>query len=119
MRASAIWRSLRSDKRPDGRESSQLAIKEFARATVGKGCGGGIVVRPIMPGEGMILAWIAVNCRVWFPGQCRFNRSLCSLGNKLILLGQMHEKRRMKPIDLSQIFVGVAAVIGDGSVDAV
>ena len=58
--------------RPNGR-SSQLATKEFARATVGKGCGGGIVVRPIMPREGMILAWIAVDCRLDY--RRRFNAS--------------------------------------------
>src|SRR5271169_5464950 len=31
----------------------------------------------------------------------------------------MHEKRRMKPIDLSQIFVSVGAVICDRRVDSV
>src|SRR5271168_1953707 len=31
----------------------------------------------------------------------------------------MHKDRRMKPIDLSQIFVGIGAVIPDRGVDAV
>src|SRR6202045_2822863 len=72
-----------------------------------------------MPREGMILARIAVDRRVWFLSECRFDLSLRSLGNELILLGYMHEKGRMKPIDLSQIFLSIGAVIPDRGVDAV
>ena len=61
----------------------------------------------------MTLSRIAVQSRIWFLGKCRFNLRLCSLGNELILLGQMHENRRMQPIDLSQIFLSIAAVIPD------
>src|SRR5580658_713391 len=67
----------------------------------------------------MILTRIAVDRRVWFLGKCRFNFSLRSLGNELILLGQMHQKGRIKPIDLSQIFFSIAAVISHCGVDAV
>ena len=76
-------------------------------------------MRPIMPREGMILTLIAVDRRVWFPGECRFDLSLCSLGNELILFGYMHENGRVEPIDFSQVFVSIGAVIPDGSVDAV
>ena len=67
----------------------------------------------------MILTRIAVDRRVWFLGECRFDLSLRSLGNELVLLGQMHYKGRTKPIDLSQIFFSIAAVISDCGVDAV
>ena len=67
----------------------------------------------------MMLTRIAVDCRVWFAGKCRFDLSLRRLGNELVLLGQMHQQRRIKPIDLAQIFLSVAAVIGDRGVDAV
>lgn len=49
----------------------------------------------------MILTRIAVDCRVWFLSKRRFNISLRSLGNELILLGQMHQKGRVESIDLS------------------
>ena len=61
----------------------------------------------------MTLTWIAVDGRVLFLSERRHNLSLCSLGNELILLGQMHEKGHIKPIDLSQIFLSIAAVIPD------
>ena len=67
----------------------------------------------------MTLTRIAVDRCVRFLSKCRFNLRLCSLGNELILLGYMHEKGRMKPIDLSQIFLSIAAVISDRGVDAV
>src|SRR5258708_15592022 len=76
-------------------------------------------MRPIMTREGMTLTRIAVDRRVWFLCKCRFNLRLCSLGNELILLGYMHEKGRMKPIDLSQILLSIGAVIPDRSIDAV
>ena len=67
----------------------------------------------------MILTRIAVDCRVRFLSKCRFDLSLRRLGNELILLGQMHQKGRIKPVDLSQIFLSVAAVISDRGVDTV
>ena len=65
----------------------------------------------------MILTWIAVDGRVQFFSESRFDLSLSSLGNKLILLGQMHQKGRIKSVNLSQIFLGIAAVISDRGVD--
>src|ERR1700733_711802 len=94
-------------------------MEKVACPAVGECSGSGVVVRPTMPREGMILPGIAVDRRVWFHGKCRFNLSLCCLGHELVLLGQMHENGRMKPIDLSQIFLGIAAVIPDRGVDAV
>src|SRR5271155_1986086 len=76
-------------------------------------------MRPIMTREGMTLTRIAVDRCVRFLSKCRFNLGLCSLGNELILLGYMHEKGRMKPVDLSQIFLSIGAVIPDRRVDAV
>ena len=67
----------------------------------------------------MMLARIAVDRCVWFFGKRRFDFGLRSLGNELVFLGQMHQHGRMKPIDLSQIFLSVTAVISDRSVDAV
>src|SRR5580692_7637146 len=101
------------------RQSSQLAIQEFARPTVGKVSRGGVVVFSVMAGECVTLPRVAVHRRIWLLSKCCFNLRLCSLGNELILLGQMHEKGRMKPIDLSQIFLSITAVIPDRGVDAV
>jgi hypothetical protein len=67
----------------------------------------------------MTLSRIAVDRCVRFLSKCRFNLRLCSLGNGLIVLGYMHEQGRMKPIDLSQIFLGLSAVIPDRGVDDV
>src|SRR5437879_13144665 len=72
-----------------------------------------------MPGEGVMLTRIAVDRCVWFFGKRRLDLSLRSLGNELVFLGQMHQHGRMKPIDLSKIFLSVTAVISDTSVDAV
>src|SRR5713101_3166282 len=76
-------------------------------------------MRPIMPSEGVMLTRIGVDCRVRFAGKGRFDFGLRRLGNELVFLGQMHQRGRMKPIDLSQIFLSVTAVISDRSVDAV
>src|ERR1700689_2211423 len=46
------------------RRSSQLAIEKGICSFVGECCRRGIVARPIMPREGMILTRIAVNRRV-------------------------------------------------------
>src|SRR5438034_9650815 len=72
-----------------------------------------------MPSEGVMLTRIAIDCRVWFAGKCLLDLSLRSLGNELVLLGQVHQQRRIKPVDLSQILLGIAAVISDRGVDAV
>src|SRR5580698_8573963 len=76
-------------------------------------------MRPVVTREGMTLTRIAVDRCVRFLSKCRLNLRLCSLGNELILFGHMHEKGRMKPIDLSQIFLSIGAVIPDRGVDAV
>src|SRR5467141_623503 len=72
-----------------------------------------------MPSEGMMLTRIAVDCRVWFLGKYGLDLSLRRLGNELVLLGQMHQQRRIKPVDLTQIFLSVTTVISDRSIDAV
>src|SRR5271163_2763375 len=72
-----------------------------------------------MAREGMTLPRIAVQRRIWLLAKCHFNSRLCGFGNELILLGQMHENGRMKPIYFSQIFVSIGAVIPDRGVDAV
>src|SRR5580704_14283315 len=76
-------------------------------------------MRPIMTREGMTLTRIAVDRRVWLLSKGRFNLRLCSLGNELILLGDMHENGRMKPIYLSQIFVSIGAVIPNRGVNPI
>src|SRR5271154_1478322 len=76
-------------------------------------------MRPIMTRKGVTLTRIAVDRSVRFLSKCRFDFRLCSLGNELILLSHMHENGSMKPIDLSQIFLGIGAVIPDRGVDAV
>ena len=53
----------------------------------------GVVMRPTMSREGMILTRIAVDGRVRFAGKRRFDLGLRGLGNELILLGQMHQQR--------------------------
>jgi hypothetical protein len=70
-----------------------------------------------MPSEGVTLTRIAVDRRVWFVGKRRFDLGLRRLGNELVLLSQMHQQGRTKPVDLAKIFFGVTAVIGDGGVD--
>ena len=44
-----------------------------------------------------------------FAGERRLDLSLCRLGNKLVLLAQMHEQGRMEAVDFPQILLGVAA----------
>src|SRR5580698_3353812 len=109
-----VVRNGRNDQR-----SPQLLMQKFVCPTVGKVSRGGVVMRPIMPGESMTLPRIAVHRGIRLRSKRRPNRRLRSLGNELVLLGQMHENGRVKPIDLSQVFVSIGAVIPDGSVDAV
>src|SRR5438067_543076 len=75
--------------------------------------------RPEAPTEGVMLTRIAIDCRVWFAGKCLLDLSLRRLGNELVLLGQVHQQRRIKTVDLAQIFLSVTAVISDRGVDAV
>src|SRR5580700_1415462 len=100
-------------------QSSQLAVEKGVCPLVGKRCRGGIVMRATMPREGMILTRIAVDRRHWFLSKCRLDLSLRGLGNEVVLFGQMHQQRRIKPINLSQIFLSIAAVIPDRCVDTV
>src|SRR5882757_10868260 len=72
-----------------------------------------------MPREGVTLTRIGVDCRAGFAGQCRLDLGLCRLGNKLILLGQMHQQRRMEAVHLAQILLSVPTVKDDRSIDAV
>ena len=67
----------------------------------------------------MILTRIAVDYRAWCLSKCCLDLSLRSLGNELVLLGQVHQQRRMKPVDFAQIFLSVTAVISDRSVNAI
>src|SRR5271170_6283499 len=70
-----------------------------------------------MPGEGVTLPWIAVDRRFCFAGKCCLDLSLCCSGDKLVLLPQMHKQGRMKILDLTQVSLGVTAMIGDGGID--
>src|SRR5580692_12106228 len=70
-----------------------------------------------MPSEGVSLPRIAVDRRVWFAGKCCLDLSLRRLGDKLVLLPQMYRPGRMKILDLTQVFLGVTAMIGDGGID--
>jgi hypothetical protein len=96
-----------------------MLMQKFACPPVGERRRWGVVVRPVVPGEGVILTRIAIDGRVRFAGERRFDFSLRRLGNELVLFGQMHQQRSMKAVDLAQIFLGVAAVIRDRRVDAV
>ena len=61
-----------------------------------------------MASERVTLAGIAVDRRVWFAGECRFDLSLRRLENELVLLSQMHKQGRTKFADLTQIRFGVS-----------
>src|SRR5579862_2889631 len=101
------------------RQLPQLAFQKVARPTVGKVSRGSVVVLSVMAGECVTLPGVTVHRRIWSRSKCRFNLRLRSLGNEFILLGQMHENGRMKPIDLTQIFLRIGAVIPDRGVDSV
>ena len=66
-----------------------------------------------------MLTRIAVNRRIWFTGECRLDRSLRRLGNELVLLSQMHQQRRIKSVDLVEIFLSVTTVIYDRRIDTI
>ena len=97
----------------------QLAMEKLACPPVGERRRRRVVMRPIMPSEGVILTRIAVDGRIGFARKRRFDFRLCGLGNKLVLLGEMHQQGRMEAVDLPKIFLGVTAVVGDRGVDAV
>src|ERR1700676_4691123 len=82
---------------PIARQLSQLAIEKGVRPFVGERRSLGVVMRPTMSREGMILTRIVVDGRVRFAGKRRFDLGLRSLGNELVFLGQMHQQRRSKP----------------------
>jgi len=67
----------------------------------------------------MTLPRIAVHRGIRLLGECRLNLRLGSIRDELVLFGQMHKNGRVKPIDLSQVFVSIGAVIPDRGVDAV
>ena len=93
-------------------------MKKFDCSAIGKCCRGFVVMCAIMTSKGVALARITVNHRVRLPRERRLNLRLSGPGNKFIFLSQMHQKWRAKPIDLSQVFFGIAAVISDGGVHA-
>src|SRR5271169_2972911 len=67
----------------------------------------------------MILTRIGEDCRPRFLSKRGFDLSLSSPGNKLIFLGQMHQKWRTESIGLSEILFGVAAVIRHSGIEPV
>ena len=101
----------------NARQSSKLLCQEFACPTVGKMSRNGIVVCSVMPRESMPLTRVAINHSVRLPRERGLNLRLRGPGNKLIFLSQMHQNGRAKPIDLSQVFFGIATVISDRGVD--
>ena len=78
---------------------------------------GGVVMFSVMAGEGMTLPRIAVDRCVRLLSKCRFNLRLCSLGDELVLFGQMHKNGRVKPIDLSQVFVSICLLYTSDAAD--
>jgi hypothetical protein len=94
-------------------------MQKFACSPIRERRRRGVVVRSIVPGKGVTLTRIAVDRRVGFAGQRRFDLGLRELRNELVLLGQMHEQRSMEAVDLAEILLGVAAVISDRGVAAV
>jgi len=56
--------------------SPQLLTQKFARPPIGERCRRGIVVRPVMPRKGVTLTRIAVDRRVCFSRQGRFDLGL-------------------------------------------
>src|ERR1700733_12929301 len=63
-------------ERSGDRISPQLLIQKFASPPVGERCRRGIVVRAIVPGEGVTLTWIAVNGCVRLFCERRFDLGL-------------------------------------------
>src|ERR1700681_2177640 len=55
----------RGPKRLEDRRSPQLSMEKFGCAAIGERRRGGVVVCAVMPGEGVMLPRIAVDCRVW------------------------------------------------------
>src|SRR5579872_379077 len=92
-------------------------MEKFACPAIGERCRGGVVVCTVMPSEGVTLARIAVDCRIWVACERLLDMGLRRLGNELVLLSQMHEQGRTKIVDLAQVLFGVTAVIGDGGID--
>ncbi len=79
----------------------------------------GVIVRPIVAGEGVTLTRIAVNGRVGSSCQGRFDLSLRGLRDELVLLAEVHQQRSFQSANLAEVFFRVAAVIGNGGVDFV
>src|SRR5208283_4525258 len=73
------------------RQLPQVATQKFARPSVGKVSRGGVVVFSVMAGESMTLPRIAVDRGIRLLSKGRFNLRLCSFGDELVLLGQMHK----------------------------
>src|SRR5271155_2154355 len=73
----------------------------------------------VVPREGVALPRIAVDRRIGVPGERPLDLGLGGLGDELVLLGQMHQQGRMETVELAQILLSVATVVGDRSVNAV
>src|SRR5580692_3084987 len=82
-------------------------MEKFGRPAIGERRRRGVVVCAVVPREGVMLPWIAVDSRIGFAGKSRLDLDLRRLGDELVLLSQMHKKGRMKIVDLAQIFFGV------------
>ena|ERR1700732_212036 len=67
---------IRSTGHLGNRRSPQLLVQKFARPPVGERRRRGVVVRPIVPGEGVTLTRIAVNGRIRLFCERRFDLSL-------------------------------------------
>src|SRR5258706_14958895 len=99
------------------RRSLELCVQKFATSPVRDGCRRCIVVRHTMPSEGVMLTRIAVDSRVCFSCQGRFDLGLRRLRDKLVLLGQVHEQPGLEFANLRQVFFPLAAMVSNRSGD--
>src|SRR3984885_15090224 len=76
-------------------------MEKLGCAAIGECRPSRIVMRPFMPGKGVTLARIAVDYRVWFVVKSRLGLDLRRLGYELVLFSPMHQKGRMKIVDLA------------------
>src|SRR6202041_3321388 len=97
--------------------SPQLLMQKFACPPVGERCRRGVVVRPIVPGEGVTLTRIAVDGRVRLFCERRLDLSLRCLRDEFVLLAEVHQQGGVQPANLAEVFFRVAAVIANGGVD--
>src|SRR5580693_561218 len=94
-------------------------MQKFACSPVRQRRGRRVVVQPIVPGEGVTLTRIAVNGRVRFSCQRRFDLSLRRLRDEFVLLAEVRQQGGVQPANLAEVFLRVAPVISDSGVDLV